>query len=88
MRNPRIQKIQLDATWYAFGYRIASIGGALVGLLSLLAGATVSVASLRGVGLWLILVLVAALGRWLLDKSFPEIGEEGPGYEFDPRDLV
>ncbi len=67
---------------------MASIGAAIVGLVSLLYGASVSAASLRGAGAWLGLVLLAALGRWLLEKSFPDLVEEHAPYEFDPRDLV
>ena len=88
MRNPLIKRIQLHSTWRAFVYRMAVNGACLTALLSLLCGASVSTASLRGGALWLVLLLIGSLGRWLLEKSFPDLVEQQTPYEFDPRDLV
>ncbi|MFT4539826.1 MAG: uncharacterized membrane protein YraQ (UPF0718 family) [Planctomycetota bacterium] len=88
MRNPRIQQIQLSSTWSAFTYRIAVIGSSATALVSLVVGASVSTSCLRGGGVWLVLLLIGASSRWLLDRSFPELEENQTSYEFDPRDLV
>ena len=61
--------VSLQAAWGATGRHLAVSSGALVALVSLLADAPVSVASLRGAVTCLVLVALTRIGEWLSART-------------------